>query len=189
MGITADSLNRINKYLKHGDSILILGCQNLYNSENYGEIAHSYYEQHQYNVFSLDILGCQGSKPMDLRDLLYLCRVDLVLQHGTIEHIDGSLYTPLMNIHNSCKAGGVMIHENPLTDNWPGHGQHYFTPDFWDNLAKTCEYELIENTTEPAMGNTVDGWNSCAVLRKLNDREFISEEQFNQLYKSYIKSK
>lgn len=190
MGITKLSLSRIERYLKPNDRMLIIGCQNLYDSEHYMEIAHPYFESLGHSVKSIDILGCNGSEVADLRtDLQFQPIYDMVNDCGSKEHIDGSLYTPLMNIHNACKVGGIMIHENPLTNNWPGHGQHYFTPDFWENLAKMCEYELVENTTEAAMGNTTDGFNSCCVLRKLNDREFISEELFNQLYKSYIKSK
>ena len=82
-----------------------------------------------------------------------------------------------------------MIHENPLTGNWPGHGYHYFTEKFWKEFAKMCDYELLENTIEAAMGNVTDGWNSCSVLRKVNDREFITEQWFDKLYKSYIKNK
>ncbi len=186
MGITQTSLDRINRYIKTGDSILILGCQNLYNTDNYGEIAHSYFEQKQHNVFSLDILGCQGSKAMDLREVLDLCQVDLVLQHGTVEHIDGSLYQPFKNIHDACKVGGVMIHENPMVGNWPGHGYHYFTEEFYTAIADALNYEVLELTKEAAMGNVKDGWNISCVFCKISDNPFIAEQQFNEIYGKFI---
>jgi len=190
MGITHTSLERINRYLKPQDHILILGCQNLYDSENYGEIAHLYFEANGYTVRSLDILGCQCSEALDLRnDLKFSPVYNTILQHGTVEHVDGSLYQPFKNIHNACKAVGVMIHENPARDNWPGHGYHYFHLLFYTELAEACGYEILELTEEFAMGNTVDGKNISTVLKKTNDNDFISEEIFNEIYAKHICSK
>ncbi len=127
---------------------------------------------------------------MDLRDDLHFEPIyDQVWNHGTAEHIDGSLYQPFKNFHEACKVGGFMIHENPMTGNWPGHGQHYFTQKFYVEFAKACNYELVEVCSEAAMGNTTDGWNVCAVLKKLPESVFISEEDFNKLYSKHIKSK
>lgn len=190
MGITALSLERINKHLQPNSNILIIGCQNLYNAENYGQIAANYFRALGHTVKDIDIYECNGCQIADLReDWQATPTFDLVLQHGTIEHIDGGLYQPLLNMHNSCKVDGFMIHENPKTNNWPGHGQHYFTKDFWSALADACIYEVHELTEEPAMGNEVDGWNVCCVLRKSPDSKFISEDQFNEIYKKHIKSK
>lgn len=186
MGITSLSLERINRYLKPNDSILIIGCQNLYNTENYGEIAHLYFEQNGHTVRSLDILGCQGSEQLDLREPLSLGQFDMVNDCGSKEHIDGSLYTPFKNIHNACCKGGVMIHENPEQGNWPGHGQHYFTLGFYRKLAIECNYDMLEIIGEAAMGNVTDGWNICAVLRKNTDAPFISEDIFNEIYANHI---
>lgn len=190
MGITQKSLDRLNKYLQKNDSILMLGCQNLYDTENYGKIAHEYFLDRVHSIKTIDICGCQGAEIMDLReDLKFNKEFSLILQHGTIEHIDGSLYQPFKNIHEACCIGGIMIHENPKTGNWPLHGQHYFTKDFYVQFAKVCNYELLEVCEEAAMGNTIDGWNVCAVLRKKYDAEFISETKFNKIYKAYIHAK
>lgn len=187
MGITQLSLTRINQHIKPTDKLLIIGCQNLYNADNYGEIAAQYFRELGHTVKDIDIYECNGCEIADLReDWQAKAEFDMVLDHGTCEHIDGSLYAPLLNIHNSCKVGGIMIHENPLTGNWPGHGQHYFTPEFWENFAKLVGYELIENTTEAAMGNIVDGWNAVCVMQKLPESKFPSEKKFNELYKKHI---
>lgn len=190
MGITQKSLDRINKVIHPADNILILGCQNLYNAENYGQLADDYYSMQGYPVRTIDITGCQGAEVADLRDdLMFDPDYSLILQHGTIEHVDGSLYQVLKNIHEACQDQGTMIHENPRTENWPGHGYHYFTTSFWETLAGSCNYDILDISEEPAMGNDVDGWNVCCVLRKSLDSKFISEEQFNKIYKKHIKSK
>lgn len=190
MGITKLSLDRIEKYLHPNSQILIIGCQNLYNSENYGEIAQDYFRSLGHTVKSIDIYECNGADIADLRDnLQWQPEYDLVLQHGTIEHVDGSLYWPLKNIHDACKCLGMMIHENPKTGNWPEHGQHYFTNQFWSYLTDSCIYEICELTEEPAMGNYIDGWNVSCVLKKVSNENFISEDQFNEIYSQHIKSK
>lgn len=189
MGITQLSLNRINKYIDKipNDNILIVGCQNLYNSENYGEIAHDYYLDKGYGVLSIDICGCNGSQVMDLRDeLKFDTQFGLILQHGTVEHIEGSIYQAFKNIHEACKWGGIMIHENPRFNHWPEHGRHYFSMEFYKEFAKICDYELIEVCEEAAMSNHETGMNVCVVLRKINDTPFITEKQFNKIYKKYV---
>lgn len=168
----------------------MLGCQNLYNEQNYGQLADDYFSMQGYPIYTIDITGCQGSVVADLReDLQFEPDYTLILQHGTIEHVDGSLYQALKNIHEACQVEGTMIHENPRTENWPGHGYHYFTMEFWETLAGKAGYGVIETCEEPAMGNDVDGWNVVAVLRKIEDKPFISEEAFNKIYKQHIKSK
>lgn len=190
MGITSLSLDRINRYLKPTDSILLIGCQNCYWSENYGEIAQDYFRSLGHTVKSIDIYECNGADVMDLRDnLKFEPEYDLVLNHGTQEHVHGSLYQPFKNHHEACKLGGIMIFENPKTQNWPFHGEHYFTQDFYTVLAFLAGYEIKELTEEAAMGNVTDGWNVCAVLAKAFSGDFITEEQFNQIYNDYLFSK
>jgi hypothetical protein len=190
MGITDLSLKRINKYLKPNDNLLIIGCQNCYWPENYGEIAAQYFKSLGHKVKDIDIYECNGAQIADLReDLKWQSDFDLVLQHGTVEHVDGSLYQPFKNIHEACKVGGVMIHENPEIKSWPGHGYHYFTTKFYTQFCKEMGYEQLEVTREAAMGNFKDGWNVSSVLRKVSDKPFITEDQFNETYEKFIFAK
>lgn len=187
MGITALSLVRINKYLEPNSKILIIGCQNIYSADNYGEVAHQYFERLGYSVRSLDILGCQGSEQLDLRDDLHFSpEYDIVNDCGSKEHIDGSLYQPFKNIHEACAPSGIMIHENPRYGHWPEHGQHYFSMEFYEALATACQYEINELCEEPAMGNAVSGMNVSCVLAKWNELPFISEDVFNEIYAEHI---
>lgn len=189
MGITQLSLDRINRYIQPKSKMFIVGCQNLYNADNYMEIAHPYFEDKGHKVRSIDILGCNGSEVADLREDLKLEAVyDIVNDCGSKEHVAGGLYQPFKNIHEACKIGGVMIHENPKTGNWPGHGQHYFTEEFYTALAEALNYEVLELTREAAMSNVIDGWNISCVLKK-QQHYFITELEFNRIYEQYIKSK
>lgn len=190
MGITKLSLDRIEKWIHPDDNILILGCQNCYWPENYGQLADDYFSMQGFPVRTIDITGCQGAEIADLReDLAFDAAYTLILQHGTIEHIDGDLYQALKNIHEACAVGGKMIHENPRTQNWPGHGYHFFTMEFWEAFSGACNYGLIESCEEPAMGNDVDGWNVVSVLEKLPHSEFISELKFNKIYEQFVFTK
>lgn len=190
MGITQISLDRIGKYLKPNSNILIVGCQNLYDNDHYGQVADPYFQSLGHQVISIDIAACQGAVECDLRELYPFNPVnDQVWNHGTQEHIDGSLYIPFLNQHNACKIDGILIFENPATLSWPLHGYHYFTEDFYRYFAPACGYELLEVTREASMGNFVDGWNISSVMRKIDDRPFITEEQFNEIYAKHIRSK
>lgn len=182
MGITALSLYRIQRHLKPNSKMLIIGCQNLYDTEHYGEIAHTYFKDLGHEVKSIDILGCQGSEVADLRtDLGFKPIFHMVNDCGSKEHVDGSLWQAFKNIHEACAVGGIMIHENPKTGNWPLHGHHYMTEEFYRTFAVLCRYEMLEITSEAAMGNDVDGWNVCAVLRKTEKSTFPTEDVFNKL--------
>lgn len=193
MGITQKSLDRLSKYTESGISMLELGAQNMYDNLNYGRIAKHYFVSKGIKHTSIDIIQHQECEELDLRiDWMehgYINAFDVITNFGTTEHIDGSLYQPLLNIHNAGKERAFMVNENPKTGNWPEHGQHYFTKEFWSALADACIYEVHELTEEPAMSNEVDGWNVCCVLRKSPDSNFITEERFNEIYNQHIKSK
>jgi hypothetical protein len=191
MGITQKSLDRLVNYIGNGDVMLELGAQNMYDNNHYGQIAGDVFKAKGIVHYSIDIIEHQGAEKVDLREPYDFTpngmKAAIVTNYGTLEHVDGSLYQPLLNIHNAGYERAFMVHENPKTGNWPGHGQHYFTKEFWIELSKASNYELLEVSEEPAMGNDVDGWNICAVLRKTTDSKFISEEQFNNIYNHHIK--
>lgn len=185
MGITKTSLDRLNNHqvLDKGAKMLELGAQNVYDSENYGKVAKDIFEAIGIIHTSIDIKAHQGAIEADLREPITFTKskFDIVTDYGTTEHVEGNLYEAFKNIHNLCRKGGVMIHENPKTGNWPEHGFNYYTQDFYKELAKLAGYEILELTEEPAMGNHIDGWNICAVLKKTTSEKFISKEEFETL--------
>lgn len=194
MGITKMSLDRLEKFkcVEPGTVMLELGAQNLYDVEHYSWVAKHYFQDCDVYHTSIDIIEHQEAIKCDLREPFnndFIEAFGVVTNFGTLEHVDGSIYQPLRNIHDACWVDGIMIHENPKTGNWPLHCPHYFTTGFWKELARICEYEILEITEEAAMGNFESGWNICAVLRKTLDSMFISEEDFNKIYKKHIKNK
>lgn len=96
------------------------------------------------------------------------------------DQIEYGFYNCWLNKHNFCKTGGLIISVNPKTGNWPLHGYTYLTKDFYTELEKMADYEILELGETAASGNTVDGYNIYAVLRKVGDR-FPSFEEFKTL--------
>jgi hypothetical protein len=128
---------------------------------------------------SIDLNG-EADLNLDLTIPISLDPVDLVTNFGTIEHTSDA-YASFTNVHGMTKTGGIMVHENPKIGNWKGHGNWYFTRDFYTNLSREANYEIIELDEVAAMGNITDGWNICCVMRKLSASPFISRETFNTL--------
>lgn len=173
-------MNMIRQYggEQRGIRHLLVGCQNMYNNKHYGQIAQNYYRGLHQDIVSIDITGCQDSITHDLREPLEMEAFDFISQHGTLEHVETreGFYLAFKHLHEVLKMGGTIIHENPKTGNWPGHGHHYITQEFFEGLG----YEVVSIGEHPAMSNTKDGWNIYAVLKKTGE-EFISNKEFNEL--------
>lgn len=183
MGVTDFSLQLLNKHnlLKSGNSMLELGCQNLYDSQHYMQVARPYFEGLGMKVVSIDLEGCQGAEVEDLTKPFDRGQFDLVTDFGTTEHVAPSgLWQARKNVHQACKVGGVMVHENPKTGNWAGHGNHYMTEQFYIDLATFHQYEILNLGEHPAMGNAVDGWNIYCVMRKMAELPFVEQEFFDK---------
>lgn len=136
----------------------------------------------------IDIKPERYAETHDLRskDVLELGQFDIICDAGTSEHVAPSkefhgLYEAHKHIYDMCKIGGIMIHENPKTGNWKGHGDWYKTEKFYHQLADIMGLELLEVGSHPAMGNSRDGWNVFAALRKVDDRPFMPLKEFKKL--------
>ncbi len=199
MGITQDSINRLHRHAPElsGIKMMELGAQCLYiPGQNTSDAemfwAKDFFEALGVKHTSIDLLASdlwkrwgEGGRPevADLTEPLDYRGFDIVTNFGTTEHVESTvtdLYKAYQNIHNMCKVGGLMIHETPKTGSWPGHGCHYLTEKFYLVMALLADYEILELMSEPAHGNTVDGWNICTVLRK-GKKDFINELEFLSL--------
>lgn len=183
MGITQQSIKRLGAHdLLKPCKVLILGCQNMYIPNHMQELAYDYFTRLGFEVDVWDVSGCQGSTVVDLRDELEVVeQYDLILDHGTLEHVDGFYHMAHRNVHELCKVGGIIVHENPKSGHWPDHGKNYVTMKFYHQLAELNNYEILEIAEEYAEHNYTDGGNICAVLRKRGDVPFISENTFAKL--------
>lgn len=186
MGYTHETTKLIDSYLPHVHSVVDLGAQNDYRFPLPAPYTqHSYYQGKDYEA--IDINGENGATPLDLSILhTFDKQFDLLVDAGTSEHVgkEGkhditAIYNCWKNKHNLVKVGGYIISENPKTGNWPGHGFNYYTIEFYENLAKLANYNLINSGSVAAMGNYTDGWNVYAVLQKTKE-EFISLSDFKK---------
>lgn len=190
MGLTQHSIELIKPFIKEGDAVIELGAQNLYGEYNYGAYASEWYLNlaKTANYMSIDLNGENGALQKDLSQPMEVkAQWNVVTDFGTSEHVGHSpldwkaIYNCWKTKHNLCLTGGYIISENPKTGNWPGHGFNYYTQDFYKELAEAMGYELKEIGEHAAMGNTTDGWNVYAVLRKVEDKPFMPLSQFKKL--------
>lgn len=68
-------------------------------------------------------------------------KFDLVTNHGTTEHCFDQL-SNFRNIHNLCKAQGIMLHGLPF-QGYINHGFYNYHPYFFKNLADANNYEIL----------------------------------------------
>lgn len=173
--------NTHNEFLKHakaGMKILELGDQLMdIGPDTQFMRSDEYYRwKHQYDITSVDIHGNNRvlkkdlSKPVDIG-----FQADLVTDFGTIEHVK-DLYNALLNCHNFCKVGGIMIHSNPKEGTYEGHGHHFFTVSFWQQLAKVAGYEVISIYEQHPYSDANADVEVVAVLKKVKE-EFVTAKQ------------
>lgn len=92
-------------------------------------------------VESVDLGGTKNAMRQDLNGLLKLPRrYDVVMNHGTAEHVF-SCAQVFYSIHHACLPGGYMVHDAPL--NPVDHGFYNFNPTLYYDLAWANKYELI----------------------------------------------
>ena len=157
-----------------------------------GTVSLEYYpKNYGVNQISLDLNGYNGARKTNLsrpvRDEDLKGWADIVTDLGTSEHVP-NLYAALKNAFNFCKVGGLMIHANPLTGSFQGHGHHYFTPGFWKAFAKAAKLKLVETREQQAYAprEDNDGWEVYAVLKKQKSSKFPVKSAFDKLYAEYV---
>ena len=134
---------------------------------------------------SLDLNGKHGalkenlSKPIDK----WLGYFDLITNYGTIEHVGTagdmeSQYHAFMNVHNFCRAKGVMTQLNPLVGYALTHCPYHYEPWCWHNLAKANNYKMIFN--DIMVRSSKSAWNRAVLVKEI-DAPFISMSQFIEL--------
>jgi hypothetical protein len=189
MGLTQHTFDLVTKWgspMKQ-KRMLELGDQIIYFGSQYGTYSTPYFKQHfpDLDHVCIDIKPEKFAVDMDLRkpfEKAWNNHFDIVTNAGTTEHVttDKGFWMAYKNVHDCLKIGGVVIHENPMTGNWKGHGDHYVTEKFYEQMADDMGYDIMELGTHPAMGNTTDGWNVYCVLKKIDDRPFVPFDTFDK---------
>lgn len=179
MGYTGKSIDIINPLIKDVKSVCDLGAQNNYAQNRLpAPYMSEWWKNNGINDYmSIDLNGENDSKQWDLSEPLKTNKkFDLVTDFGTSEHVK-DLYQCMANVNKLTKVGGIMVHENPKTGNWPQHGFHYRTMDWYKQFAELNGYHIMKLEEHPAMWNVTDGWNVIAVMIKMKEG-FIEREQF-----------
>lgn len=65
---------------------------------------------------------------------------DLVINHGTAEHIF-NIANVFRAMHDNCCVGGLMIHESPFTG-WVDHGFYTLQPTLFCDVAAANDYDM-----------------------------------------------
>jgi hypothetical protein len=187
--LTQFSLQLMESWLPpYFHSMIELGNQILDVGEQYSGVpAKKYFQNLHWGHVSIDLNGKDGALALDLTKDISLPPAEVVTDWGTAEHVE-DLYMCYKNFHSLTRVNGLMFHENPRHENFPGHGYHFFTQEFFRALADVCGYQLLQVGENAAYGNTIDGWNVHAVLRKLYSREFISRETWDKNVAPHIKA-
>lgn len=182
MGVTGKSMEIMRPIIGQIKTVCELGAQNNYSvMSSPAPYMSEWWKARGIESMSIDLSGENDSKKWDLSEPLKTSKqFDMVTDFGTSEHVK-DLYQCMVNVNKLTKVGGYMVHENPKTGNWPLHGYHYRTTDFYRELAKLNDYELIRIEEHPAMGNSFDGWNVIAVMKKTKEG-FIDRDQFPKTY-------
>lgn len=124
------------KVIELGDQLMDVGQDTQFDRSDI-------YYKGKADITSVDWHGNNRALKLDLStELKDKLQGDILTNFGTVEHVS-DLYNGLLNAHNFTKEGGTMIHANPKTGTFAGHGYHFFTQDFWRTVGSICEYEIL----------------------------------------------
>lgn len=209
MGYTQFTKQLIEPYLSEVESVIDLGSQNDFSTVEMPPLFISdWYFNKSIKYMSIDLAGDNNSLKLNWCYPIpsFVGQFDLVVDAGSSEHsaiaseytnvkynenlnsiypkgdidVERGYYECWRNKHNLCKMWGLIISENPESKSWPGHGYSYITKDFYRELTRVTDYEILELHRHPAMGNDKDGWNIFSVIRK-HSEVFPSFDIFNSL--------
>jgi SAM-dependent methyltransferase len=116
-----------------GDTMLELG--NKKNMGLGGLTYKAFFTALGFRHTSIDLNGQDGALPMDLCRPLGLGTFDMVTNIGTSEHV-ADQPAVWRNMLDALHSGSVLLCACPLPGDWPGHGQHYPSAEFYRELAR-----------------------------------------------------
>jgi hypothetical protein len=168
------------KILELGDQLMDIGEQTQFQRSD------EFYKSIGLNIATVDIHGKNRAIAIDLsKESNAVFNVDLLTDFGTVEHVS-DLYSALLNCHNWTNEGGLMIHANPKTGTYKGHGVSFFTMEFWLKFADVMDYNLIEVSEKSPYSEENPDKEVIAVLQKLVNKDFISRAEFDYISEGTI---
>ena len=182
-----DTIN-LEYYNTQGLSMFELGNQRFIKSmcpTADGFTGKEHFTNKGFNHASVDLNGEDGALALDLRqpELFYefRCKYDVVTNLGTTEHVEpiDKQYECFSIIHDVVKPNGIMIHLVPnareleVSGAWFNHCNIYYTDEFFDALAKECNYTVLDS-------KKICGMNAVA-FRKQTARAFTTNREIFNL--------
>lgn len=148
-------LQKLKPLLPQGGSLLEIGEANWYGDlkpesvgltpqENLFLVAKEFYQQlfAPKRCIAVDANGTPTAWKSDLNNRLPpLGKFDLVINHGTAEHVF-NIAQVFVSMHDACKVGGLMVHESPFTG-WLDHGFYCLQPTLFYDLAAANAYQIV----------------------------------------------
>jgi len=107
------------------------------------------------NHHSIDWNGLDGAIPLDLTLPVpipkFMKYFDIVTDFGDMEHVRGledwmegvGHWNAWKNIHDMGKVDCLYIHTVPMVGSFSGHGSFHYTLEFFENLCKANDYEIL----------------------------------------------
>lgn len=133
---------------------------------------------------SLDLNGTYGSLKVDLCRPIpkrLLNRFNLITNYGTTEHVNNQ-YQVFKNIHDMCRLNGIIIHTLPVENHWVNHCRYYYSQFFFMELAKLCNYKILQIEIKNAYNPPRPKKNLIYVaLFKQNNNDYILKKIFKTL--------
>lgn len=130
---------------------------------------------------SIDLNGKDGALALDLGQPLPddIKEFDVVTNFGCIEHV-GNQYEAWQNVHNACRAGGLMIHTLPEEGSWPKHGVAWYAVDRIRELGRASGYieSVIQRHERTQPHRTLHSIMCCFTRGIL---PFVSETDFREI--------
>lgn len=146
-----------------------------------GMISKEYFTALGCRHTTIDLNMKEGALPIDLRKSIkdndthnLINSSDIILDSGTSEHVEYQ-YMNWKNLYDITKEGGVFLHVLPKVGHWVNHCEYKYDIDFFEQLAKANEYEIIE------ISNSYVEKDICAAMKKTSNKGFMSEGEFNKL--------
>jgi hypothetical protein len=101
-------------------------------------------------IVSIDMGGTAAARRYDLNEPVEydecdddpIFRYDVVINHGTAEHIF-NVAQVFATMHDCCREGGLMVHDAPFTG-WIDHGFYCLQPTLFYDLAAANCYEVVK---------------------------------------------
>ena len=156
-------------------------------------VSGDFFKSHKYKYNAIDLNGKEESFEIDLRQDITRYSIpgsdgysmlegiinfaNIIIDCGTSEHVNNQYYN-FKNAYNILKIGGYAVHCLPKKGYWKDHCKYKYEKKFFKQLAKLCDYEIIELFEYEESEYRAD---ICCVFKKKKNSKFPSIKEFKKI--------